>query len=153
MNKNLIFLIGLFFITNCTLNKVVNHHGVHFLEKKHSKLKIKTSNSNDIVKLLGPPSVKSTFDENLWIYVERKTTTPNLSVLGEKILLVNNVLVLEIDNNGLLSEKIFFDKTKMNNIDFDKSFTEINYTNRTFLYDFFSTMRKKMNDPLNKRGK
>ena len=137
---------------NCTLNKVVNHHGVHFLEKKHSKLKIKKSNSNDILELLGPPSVKSTFDGNLWIYVERRTTRPNFSMLGKKVLLVNNVLVLEVDNTGLLSEKIFFDKTKMNKVNFDKSFTKINYTNRTFLYDFFSTMRKKMNDPLGKRS-
>jgi outer membrane protein assembly factor BamE (lipoprotein component of BamABCDE complex) len=153
MKKKLVLLISLIFITNCTLNKVVNHHGVHFLEKKHKKLNVKTSNSNDIIKLLGPPSVKSTFDENLWIYVERRTTTPKVAILGEKILLVNNVLVLEIDSGGLLSEKIFLDKTKMNQIDFNKDFTKINYTNRTFLYDFFSTMRKKMNDPLGKKSK
>jgi outer membrane protein assembly factor BamE (lipoprotein component of BamABCDE complex) len=153
MKKKLVLLISLLFITNCTLNKVVNHHGVHFLEKKHEKLNVKTSNSNDIIQLLGPPSVKSTFDENLWIYVERRTTTPKVAILGEKILLVNNVLVLEIDNDGLLSEKIFLDKDKMNQIDFDKEFTKINYTNRTFLYDFFSTMRKKINDPLGKKYK
>ena len=34
--KNYFYLIVIFlFISNCTLNKVIKHHGVHFLEKKN----------------------------------------------------------------------------------------------------------------------
>ena len=33
---------------------------------------------------LVPPSTKSTFDNDVWIYIERKTTTKNYLSLPEK---------------------------------------------------------------------
>ena len=57
--KNYFILIVIFlFISNCTLNKVIKHHGVHFLEKKNEKLIIGKTNKNDIIEILGPPSTK-----------------------------------------------------------------------------------------------
>ena len=71
MNK--IFILFLvFIIPHCSLNKVVLHHGVHNLEKKQTKLKINYSNKNDIFKIIGPPSTKSTFDNEVYIYIEKK---------------------------------------------------------------------------------
>ena len=49
MKKNILIIITFFIITNCTLNKVIKHHGVHFLEKKQSKLNVNTANKNDII--------------------------------------------------------------------------------------------------------
>jgi len=47
--KKIFNLIVLFlFISSCTLNKVIKHHGVHFLEKKSEKLVIGKTNKNDI---------------------------------------------------------------------------------------------------------
>ena len=43
-----------------------------FLEKKQTKLKIKKSNTNDTKNILGYPSTKNTFDNDIWIYIERK---------------------------------------------------------------------------------
>ena len=152
MNK--IFLIIVFLlISNCTLNKVTKHHGVHFLEKKQNNLTINTSNKNDIIELLGPPSTKSTFNKDLLIYIERTTSSSKVLKLGKKTLIKNDVLILEINNKGLLSKKIFFNKEDMNNIEFSKNFTEMSYTNQTFLYDFLSSVRQKMNDPLGKKNK
>ena len=73
--------------------------------RKQAKLKINFTNKNDIIKLIGPPSTKSTFDNDVFIYIERKTSSSKLSKLGKKKLLTNNVLVLEIDNTGLLLSK------------------------------------------------
>ena len=95
--KNIIFLILLLFLCNCTINKVVHHHGVHNLEKKQEKLRINETNKNDIIKLIGPPSTKSSFDNDVWIYVERKFTTGSIFLLGKEKILANNVLVVEID--------------------------------------------------------
>ena len=150
MNK--IYLIVIFlFISNCTFNKAIKHHGVNLLEKKQEKLFLNRSNKNDIVKLLGPPSTKSTFDNDVWIYIERKTTTNKLFKLAKKKILVNNVLVLEIDNYGLLAKKEFYNLKDMNDLDFSKRETEIVYSKRSFVYDFLSSMKQKMNDPLGKR--
>ena len=63
-----IFLISVFlFISNCSLNLVDDHHGVYFLEKKAKKIQVNSTNKNDLVKIFGEPSVKSTFDNDVWI--------------------------------------------------------------------------------------
>ena len=150
MNK-IYFIIIFLCIANCSFNKAIKHHGVNFLEKKQEKLILKTTNKNDIVKILGPPSTKSTFDNDVWIFIERKTTTKKLFKLARKKILVNNVLVLEIDSYGLLVKKEFYNIEKMNDLDFSKRTTEIIYTKKSFVYDFMSSMRQKLNDPLGKR--
>tara|TARA_B110000116_G_C16376333_1_gene376475 strand:+ start:56 stop:526 length:471 start_codon:yes stop_codon:yes gene_type:complete len=152
MKKYLLIIVSFFLITNCSLNKVVKHHGVHFLEKKQEKLILNSSNKNDIIKLLGAPSTTSTFDKDLWIFIERNTSSSRLIKLGKKKLLDNNVLVLEIDNKGILVGKIFLNKNNMQKIKFSKHFTKMSLSKQTFVYDFLNSMRQKINDPLGKRG-
>ena len=147
-----IFLISLFLIiTNCSLNLVDDRHGVYFIEKKMKKIQVNSTNKNDIVQIFGEPSTKSTFDNDVWIYIERKIT--NTHLLGKRELIINNVLVLEIDDRGLLAKMDFYDKEDMNKINFDKCSTEITYGKRNFIYDFLSSMRQKINDPLGVRKK
>jgi len=133
------------------LNKVVQHHGVHNLEDKQAKLKLNYTNKNDIIKLIGPPSTKSTFDNDIFIYIERKTSSSKLSKLGKKRLLTNNVLVLEIDNSGLLLSKKFYNKDDMNNIKFNNDETVLNYSKKSFVYNFLFSLRQKIDDPLGKK--
>ena len=152
MNK-IYFIIIFLCIANCSFNKAIKHHGVNFLEKKQEKLILKKTNKNDIVKILGPPSTKSTFENDVWIFIERKTTTKTIFKLAKEKILVNNVLVLEIDSYGLLVKKEFYNMEKMNDLDFSKRKTEIIYTKKSFVYDFMSSMRQKLNDPLGKRKK
>ena len=130
---------------------MVKHHGVHFLEKKHEKLSINTSNKNDILKLLGEPSTKSTFDNDVWIYIERKISTGKIYYLGKEKLIINDVLVLELNNLGLLASKKLYKKEDMNDLVFTDSTTDPKYRKRSFVYDFLSSMRQKINDPLGKR--
>ena len=152
--KNILYsFIIILFITNCTLNKAQNYQGVHFLDNKQKKLTINSSNTNDIIQLLGPASTKSTFDDDMWIYIERVTSSSKTSILGKKKLIDNNILILEIDKRGILSQKIFLNKDNMNNLKFSDDFTEMSLTKRTFIYDFLSTMRQKINDPLGKNKK
>ena len=148
-----ILFIFLIFITNCKFNKVVDCHGVHFLDKKQQKLSINHSNKNDILELLGPPSTKSAFNNDLWIYIERKKTTSNIKNLGKKKTYVNNVLLLEIDNKGLLAKKEFLDINDMKKVKFIDDATDISYSKKSFVYDFLSSMRQKVNDPLGIRSK
>jgi len=149
MNKFLIFV--LIFLTNCSLSKVIQHHGVHNLEKKQAKLKINYSNRNDIVKLIGPPSTKSTFDNEIYIYIEKKTSNSKLIKLGKRKLLTNNVLVLEVNAAGILLSKKFYNRDDMNKLKFDEVKTSVNYTKRSFVYNFLSSLRQKVDDPLGKK--
>jgi len=151
MRKLFILFIISLFISACTLKKVENHHGVHFLNKKQEKLNINQSNKNDILKLLGSPSTKSTFDNDLWIYIERKTANSSLTNFDSERIIVNNVLLLEINNMGLLQKKEFLDLTNMQELKLAEQTTVNQYKKSTFVYDFLSSMRQKINDPLGKR--
>ena len=146
-----ILLLSLILLASCTLNKVVKHHGVHNLEQKQTKLKINQTNKNDIINLIGPPSTKSTFDNDVYIYIERKTSGSKLVKLGKKKLIKNDVLVLEIDSKGILLAKNFYNKDEMNNIRFDENVTSINYSKKSFIYNFLSSVRQKIDDPLGKK--
>ena len=144
-------IILLLLLSNCSLNKVVKHHGVHNLEKKQLELKINYSNKNDISDLIGPPSTKSTFDNDIYIYIERKTSSAKLTKLGKKKLLRNNVLVLEIDTKGILVSKKFYNIDDMEKMKFDESITEINQSRKSFIYNFLYSVRQKIDDPLGKK--
>ena len=148
MNKKFCLIILLIFISNCSLNKVVKHHGVHFLDKKQEKLILNSTNKNDILDKLGPPSTKSTFDSDIWIYIERKVTKTSITTLGQRKLIVNNVLILEIDDTGVLINKEFLDKEDMNAIKFSKRKTGVITSKDSFVYEFLSSLRQKINDPL-----
>ena len=149
--KYFFLIFSILILTQCSLNKVILHHGVHNLDKKQTKLKINDTNKNDILELIGPPSTKSTFENEVYIYIERKTSSSKLTKLGKKKLLKNNVLVLEIDNKGLLVSKKFYDIKDMQNIEFDDDITSVNYSKKSFIYNFLSTLRQKIDDPLGKK--
>ena len=70
---------------------------------------------------------------------------------GRNKLVTNNILILEINNRGLLAKKDFLDINDMNKLNFSKDTTEIVYSKKSFIYDFLSSMRQKINDPLGKR--
>ncbi len=146
----MIFIIFIL-TTNCGFKKRVDHHGVHLLKKKSDMIIVSETNKNDIIKLLGPPSVTSTFNNDLYFYIERKTTTGSLVKLGKKKYLENNVLVLEIDYRGILLKKDFYDLNKMKKMKIVSNETNVDYKKQSFIYEFLSSMRQKINDPLGKR--
>ena len=151
MNKLYIFFLFLI-LSNCSFKPVVKHHGVPFLEKKQASLIINKTNKNEIREILGNPSTMSKFDNDIWIYIERKQTQSKLKNLGKMKIYENNVLVLEIDNYGLLKKKEFYNKDQMNNIKISKNVTGDNFRKNSFIYEFMSSVRQKINDPLGTRA-
>ena len=139
------------FISNCSLNKVVKHHGVHNLKKKNDNLELLDTNRNDVIAQLGPPSTKSSFDNDVWIYLERKMTSSNVKTLGRKKLLVNDVLVLEINNKGVLVKKEHLSKNDMNKLIISKGKTNVIDKKDTFISSFITSLRHKINDPLGQK--
>ena len=151
--KILLIVSLLFIVSNCSLKNNVKHHGSTFLEKKQKLLIINESNKNDIRKILGSPSTQSKFDNDIWIYIETKSISSKLKTLGKTETLENNVLVLELDNYGLLKTKKFYNINDMKNINIAEDITEVNYSKNSFIYNFLSSMRQKINDPLGQRAK
>ena len=116
-------------------------------------LVVNTTNKNDIIKILGNPSTTSKFDNDVWIYIERKQTQSKLKNMGRMKIYKNDVLVLEVDDYGILKKKEFFNKDDMQNIKVVEATTEAGFKRNSFIYDFMSSMRQKINDPLGQRAK
>ena len=147
-----IFIIILaIFLTSCKLNKVVNHHGIHNLEAKSKELLINQTNINQIKSLLGPPSSTSYFNEDILIYLERKTSNSKLLKLGKKKLIANNVLLLEVDNRGMLINMEFLNQDDLNKLTFTNKTTETITGQESFVSKALSGVITKIDDPLGKK--
>ena len=153
MPKILYIIFIVLAVTNCSFKKVVKHHGVPFLEKKQKQLIINQSTTNDVRKILGTPSTRSKFDNDVWIYIERKQTQSRLRNLGRMKIFKNDILVIEIDNYGILKKKDFYNMEDMKKIKVVEDTTEATFARNSFIYDFMSSMRQKINDPLGVRAK
>ena len=94
-----IFYFLIFIITiNCSGNKATNYHGVKSLDNKFDELQLNITNKNDLYKIIGPPSFKSDFNKNKWLYVERLKTNQSLFKFGAQ----------KIEKNNILSPNLFF---------------------------------------------
>ena len=153
MNKILYIILLSFIVSNCSVKPVVKHHGVPSLEKKKEIIYENVTNKNEILSILGSPSVTSKFDNDVWIYIERKQTQSKLVRLGKMKISKNDILILEIDDYGILKKKNFYTKENMEDIKILTATTEIGFRKNSFIYDFMSSMRQKMDDPLGQRAK
>ena len=147
----ILLIILTIFLTSCKLNKVVNHHGIHNLEAKSQELLINQTNINQIKSLLGPPSSTSYFDEDILIYLERKTSNSKLLKLGKKKLIANNVLLLEVDNRGMLINKEFLNQDDINKLKFTNKTTKTIADQESFVSKALSGVITKIDDPLGKK--
>ena len=147
----ILLIILTIFISSCKLNKVVNHHGIHNLENKSKQLTINETNINQIRRILGPPSSTSYFNNDILIYLERKTSNSKLLKLGKKKLIANNVLLLEIDSRGMLKTKEFLDQEDLNKLQFTKKTTKSSVAQESFVSKALSGIITKIDDPLGKK--
>lgn len=136
-----IIILILTSISGCKINDSIKKYGIVNLKVKSEKLFIGKSNKNDVIIELGDTILKEFPDFNSWIYSETEQKT---GYLGKKVLIKNNILLLEFDNKGVLVEKKFLDKNDMNEVLFDEITTETYAINDSTSKKFFSSMRKRL---------
>ena len=152
-HKKIIYFILFIFLSNCSAQKVTRVHGTLSLKTHEDKIILNKTNTNDVINLIGEPSTKSSFDNNVWIYIERQQTQSELKNLGKMKIYKNDVLVLEINEYGILKKKNFYNQENMNDIKITKDITGKKFKKNSFVYDFMSSLRQKVNDPLGVRAK
>tara|TARA_A100001035_G_scaffold76793_1_gene59160 strand:- start:271 stop:720 length:450 start_codon:yes stop_codon:yes gene_type:complete len=148
--KHLIIIIFIF-ILNCSGNKVTNYHGTKLLSDKYDMIKVNATNKNDLIEIIGPPSTISDFNKNIWFYFERLKTNQSLLKLGTQKIKKNNILIVELDNKGILKKKRLLDLEDMNDIKYVKTVTTKEFKNESVIYNVFSSLREKINAPLKNR--
>ena len=144
--KNLTLAFILLFTLNCSINKVSNLHGFSSIDSKIDKIKLNKSNKNDVRKIIGPPSSKSSFND-LWLYFERKKTNQSFFRLGKKKISRNNVLIIEFSKMGLVKDKTLLDLNDMNDVKIAEVKTMKKFGQDNFAYNLLSTLRDKINAP------
>ena len=148
-----IFIILFFFILSCSGNKVTNYHGPKQLENKFDKLEINVTNKNDILEIIGPPSTISMFDQNKWYYIERLKTNQSIIKLGSQKLKKNNVLIVRLNNYGILVSKKILNLNDMNSLKYLEKNTEKDFEENNILYGVLSSLKEKINSPARNRSK
>ena len=148
--RNLFLLILFLFTLNCSINKVSNLHGFRFVDTKIDKIELNKSNKNDVRKIIGPPSSKSTFNDS-WLYFERKKTNQSLFKLGKKNISRNNILIIEFNNIGLVKDKTLLDLNDMNDIKIAEKKTKKKFSQDNIVYNLLSTLRNKINAPTRRK--
>ena len=135
----------LFIILNgCKLQEPSKNHGILFLENRSNKLVIGNTNKNDVVAIMGQPQIKDETNQNTWIYVERIISKGKFHKLGQHVLTSNNVLILDFDKYGVLTNSKFVDKEDMNNIEFSEMETENELTKKSFVENMLQSIKQKM---------
>ena len=147
----ILIIIIYFFITNCSGNKVSNYHGAKLLEQKYNKIQVNKTNKNDIIKIIGQPSTISDFNKNKWFYFERLKTNQSLFKLGTQKIKKNNILIVELNNNGILKDKKLINLENMNDVKYMKDLTNKEFKNDNIFSGIISTMREKINSPIRNR--
>ncbi len=146
-----LIIIFFIFILNCSGNKVTNYHGAKLLSSKYDLIKVNVTNKNDLVEIIGPPSTISDFNKNIWFYFERLKTNQSLLKLGTQKIKKNNILIVELDNKGILKNKRFLDLDDMNDVKYIKTVTTKEFKNENLIYNVFSSLREKINAPIRNR--
>ncbi len=151
-HSKIIYFIIFLLIANCNVKTASNIHGISSLKSKSKNIIISKSNKNDVKFFLGTPSVKSNFDNNLWIYIETKKTNQSIFKLGKKKIEKNNVLVIYLNELDIVSRKEFYDINNLNKLNFSKKTTENIYKKDTYLYNLLTSLREKINAPFKKKN-
>ena len=151
MNKILYTIFFSFIVANCTFKEIEKFHGVSFLDNKQKKLILKKINTNDILDILGAPSTKSIMNEKLWIYIENRKSKSSIFKLGKTKVIENNVLLLELNNYGILVDKKFYNKDDQNKIIFSENKTKMSEKD-SFVYSVVSSIKQKIDSPKRSRN-
>ena len=149
--KFILLLISTIFIVSCSTNKVVKNHGNISLEKKSKDINLNQTNKNDVFEILGPASTKSSFDENIWIYIERKKANRSIFKLGSQKIEHNNIVIIEVDKRGVVVKKDFLDKNDMKEYTFSEKNTETSYNKNSYIYGVIKSLKTKIDAPVKRK--
>ena len=133
------FLI-LIFANSCTLSPSITHSGVINLEQKKDVFFLGKTNKNEVIKEIGETLLKEYPEEKSWIYIETETKR---NLLGKKILIKNDILMLGFDDKGILLTKDFLNLKNIKDLNFNEETTSTLAIEESNSKKFFSSMRKR----------
>ena len=101
--------------------------------------------------IFGPPSTKSNFDNNIWIYIERKKANRSIFKLGTQKIEHNNIVIIEINKRGLVVKKDFLDINDMKDYKFSENSTETSYNKNSYISGVIKSIKTKIDAPVKRK--
>lgn len=134
------YFIIFFLLINCNLNNVEEIHGISNLKNKLKNININSSNQNDVINILGEPLLKDSYNKSIWSYVEVRKKT---NFYGSKTLVLNDVVILKFNSNGVLDYLKTYDLNDIKKIDFNQDITQSNAVDHSFLKNLLASSKKR----------
>ncbi len=130
------FFILSFFVLflNACAGDIKNSGSIVYEENIMALQSEKTSSKEDVLKLIGPPSYRSSYNDDIWYYLHERTS--QLAFFKRK-LNERNIYIFTFENNKLLTID-YMDKTSGNKVAFEKRRTKIVSPERTLLEKVFT---------------
>ena len=73
--------------------------------------------------------------------------------LGKQKIKKNNILVVELNGDGILIDKKLFNLEDMNDLKYLKTTTQKEFKKDGIMYNVFSSLREKINSPIRNKQK
>ncbi len=103
-----------------------------------SEVKVGTSTRSDVLRNLGSPTTKSTFDPNVWYYIGQETSKKG--ILDPKVT-KERIVLAAFDDEGLLIDLQDVDRERIN-IPYERSKTPTHGNDISLMQEFFGNLGK-----------
>ena len=139
----IIFFLSLF-LGSC--NKRISNHGTVLSKQEITMIQNTKLNKSEIIEILGQPSIKSTFSNNVWYYISHMQQE---RAYFEVKTISNNILKITFNEEQLVSNYQFFSKGRILDIEINQNKTEKDVDkDEGILLDFLSSFKRRLKDPV-----
>ena len=145
IKKSIFVIVPLFLITLLSCQPRITKHGNFFYLENIQLIKKNKLNKSEIIEIFGEPTLKSTFSDNVWYYI-------NL-VQQEKAYfkiknLENKILAITFNENQLVKSYKILTEDDSSEIDINYPKEAYNQNSETSLIqEFFSIFTRTLNAP------
>ena len=126
-------------------NSRISNHGTIFTKKEINIIKNTKLNKSEIIEILGQPSTKSTFSDDIWYYianVQREKGYFKIKTISNSILKIVFNKKQQVISYNYVSNGKTFDIS----INKDKTFADID-KDGSFWQDFLSSFARRLKEP------
>ena len=139
------YIIIISIILGACSNSRISNHGTIFTKKEINIIKNTKLNKSEIIEILGQPSTKSTFSDDIWYYianVQREKGYFKIKTISNSILKIVFNKKQQVISYNYVSNGKTFDIS----INKDKTFADLD-KDGSFWQDFLSSFARRLKEP------
>lgn len=116
--SGMVLVLSLMIATGCT--PIRDQTGAQILQDRVERVVPKTSTRNDVLGLLGAPTIQGAFDDAVWYYISQKTK--QVAFLSPKVT-ERSIIAVRFDGDGVVTSVDTLDETQARAINMENTTT------------------------------